>query len=256
MLKVADGEERLERKITMVVRTWEVVEGVPRESDAPDKEHYDEEWVTLQCTRGKPLVKQNGEWKVLQDVASLKDWLQYALWSQRDNPRFASCIEDIMLRSETPDGALVNYQAQVHSSQCHLLWDIIQEPWEDMRGYYRRRDNHGGKAAPQLRWGVAPKHDPRKAVSSSTEQPDALPGEQLAALDVVEHKTSSDHESAGSSAAVYLDLVPHAASDTSTVASVAGDELHGTCLSGDENERLPTRKRQLVWSDESGDENV
>merc|ERR1712217_384473 len=100
----------------------------------------------IQCVRGKPLVRVEGEWKVTDNPFNLCTWLEYALWMQEafNYVTNSSDQASIQLRAETPDGLLVGYQAQVRASQCKLLRSIIQEPWDDMRSAYRQPQNHGG----------------------------------------------------------------------------------------------------------------
>jgi len=141
--------------------TYALGAGFSKTADAPAP-FYDDEWVTLQCAKGKPLVLESGEWVISKEPFDFYEWLSFALWTQREvDPGFA----DIKLRQETSEGELVNYQCQVLGRQCAKLWDMIRGPWEQMKSEYRRPQNHGGTSAPTLRWGVSPRV---KRVAAST----------------------------------------------------------------------------------------
>jgi hypothetical protein len=133
------------------------VEPSQRHSDNPEGP-FSEEWVTVQCVRGKPLVLKNGEWDVLHEKATFCEWILYALWLQQNR---TGERQDIRIRSHTSHGEpLVSYQAQVLREHVDLLWELIRTPWLEMRCHYRRTENYGGASAPKLKWGVQPRVDP------------------------------------------------------------------------------------------------
>eukprot|EP00929_Paragymnodinium_shiwhaense_P021018 TRINITY_DN13822_c0_g1_i2.p1 TRINITY_DN13822_c0_g1~~TRINITY_DN13822_c0_g1_i2.p1 ORF type:complete len:350 (+),score=36.30 TRINITY_DN13822_c0_g1_i2:90-1139(+) len=124
-----------------------------------------EEWLTVQCSKGFPLILNEGEWVKSKERITFHEWVEYALWTQRDV--FEEWTE-VELRSGTPQGQLVNYQVQVLASQKDLFTSIFLPVWEEMRGAYRLPRNHGGTSAPLLKWGVEPKFKRCQTTNDST----------------------------------------------------------------------------------------
>lgn len=111
-------------------------------------------WVTVQCSNGVPLVLQGGQWVIGKERMSLMEWVRYVLWTQRDD---APDGIDIPLRTETPEGPLVKYQVQVPGAELPRFLRLVLAPFGDMRRSYRQQRNYGGKNAPILKVGVAPR---------------------------------------------------------------------------------------------------
>eukprot|EP00929_Paragymnodinium_shiwhaense_P117814 TRINITY_DN8906_c0_g1_i1.p1 TRINITY_DN8906_c0_g1~~TRINITY_DN8906_c0_g1_i1.p1 ORF type:complete len:358 (-),score=39.46 TRINITY_DN8906_c0_g1_i1:679-1752(-) len=127
-----------------------------------------EEWLTLQCAKGFPLILVDGDWNISKQPIAFHEWVEYALWIQRDEfPEWS----EIKLRSETPQGQLVSYQVQVLASQKEQLNAIFMPVWEDMRKAYRLPRNHGGTSAPMVRWDAKARFKTSRMTSERTSSP-------------------------------------------------------------------------------------
>jgi len=105
------------------------------------EEKLEEEFVTISCRHGGPLILIDGEWSQPSEKISFHEWIEYALWMQRD-------VLDKPLNIRLRSDPLKSYSVQVPASQLDLVMYYVQTPFEQMQAAYRKRY---GRPVPSLR---------------------------------------------------------------------------------------------------------